>query len=446
MKKIIFLGISLLLYIILPVTSIESVYYHPAIPRYRFKPTSLPYPIVDTMQDQCFDNRNKIPYPKSDSPFYKQDAQVIGYQSSYTKNQDGLTVLDNVTGLIWQTSPDTNFDGKLTYEDKLSWKNIQTHPSLLNSKEYGGYGDWRIPTMKELYSLIDFRGNDPSGPNSSNPRPFIDTNYFTFLYGDTSQGERIIDSQWASSNLYKGNISNVEGGKLFGVNFADGRIKGYGLKMPQGKPPGGLRQRRILPGEAPDKTFFLLCVRGNTCYGVNKYVENKDHTISDTATGLMWSQYDNGKGLNWEEALVWTQQKNKEKYLGYTDWRLPNAKELQSIIDYDRCPDATQSPAIDSLFRCTEIKNEGGVTDYPWYWTSTTHIQTNAGPNGIGSAAVYICFGRATGYMNRWEDVHGAGAQRSDPKSGNPDDFPKGRGPQGDGIRIYNYVRLVRDI
>jgi len=47
--------------------------------------------------------------------------------------------------------------------------------------------------------------------------------------------------------------------------------------------------------------------------------------------------------------------------------------------------------------------------------------------------------------MNRWEDVHGAGAQRSDPKSGNPDDFPKGRGPQGDGIRIYNFVRLVRD-
>jgi len=37
-----------------------------------------------------------------------------------------------------------------------------------------------------------------------------------------------------------------------------------------------------------------------------------------------------------------------------------------------------------------------------------------------------------------------SGAQRSDPKSGNPADFPKGHGPQGDAIRIYNYVRLVR--
>jgi hypothetical protein len=41
-------------------------------------------------------------------------------------------------------------------------------------------------------------------------------------------------------------------------------------------------------------------------------------------------------------------------------------------------------------------------------------------------------------------DVHGAGAQRSDPKAGDPTRFPYGRGPQGDVIRIYNYVRCVR--
>lgn len=41
-------------------------------------------------------------------------------------------------------------------------------------------------------------------------------------------------------------------------------------------------------------------------------------------------------------------------------------------------------------------------------------------------------------------DVHGAGAQRSDPKSGDPADYPTGHGPQGDASRIDNYVRLVR--
>jgi hypothetical protein len=43
-------------------------------------------------------------------------------------------------------------------------------------------------------------------------------------------------------------------------------------------------------------------------------------------------------------------------------------------------------------------------------------------------------------------DVHGAGAQRSDPKDGDPADYPSvGNGPQGDVSRVFNYVRLVRD-
>lgn len=58
--------------------------------------------------------------------------------------------------------------------------------------------------------------------------------------------------------------------------------------------------------------------------------------------------------------------------------------------------------------------------------------------------AAYVNFGRSLGYMgNSWIDVHGAGAQRSDPKSGDPADYPTGHGPQGDAIRIYNMVRCV---
>jgi hypothetical protein len=43
-------------------------------------------------------------------------------------------------------------------------------------------------------------------------------------------------------------------------------------------------------------------------------------------------------------------------------------------------------------------------------------------------------------------DVHGAGAQRSDPKKGDPADFATGHGPQGDAIRIDNFVRLVQHL
>ena len=143
------------------------------------------------------------------------------------------------------------------------------------------------------------------------------------------------------------------------------------------------------------------------------------------------------------------QTRNAENYLGHSDWCLPNAKELQAIVDYTRSLDTTSSAAINPLFTCTTITNEAGTQVYPFYWTNTTHIFSD----GTGASAIYIAFGRAMGYMtsptdpsqSAWVDVHGAGAQRSDPKAGNPADFPKGRGPQGDAIRIYNYVRLVRN-
>lgn len=49
-----------------------------------------------------------------------------------------------------------------------------------------------------------------------------------------------------------------------------------------------------------------------------------------------------------------------------------------------------------------------------------------------------------TSFSINWEDVHGAGAQRSDPKAGDPSEFAEGHGPQGDAVHILNYVRLVR--
>jgi hypothetical protein len=169
----------------------------------------------------------------------------------------------------------------------------------------------------------------------------------------------------------------------------------------------------------------------------------------------MWTKGDSATGMNWQDALAWAQSRNAANHLGHSDWRLPNAKELQSIVDYGRSPDTTASAAINPLFTSTGITNEAGKADYPYYWTSTTHESQDGGPGGVtGGAAVYIAFGRAMGYMTdpsntsigAWLDVHGAGAQRSDPKIGNPADFPKGRGPQGDAIRIYNFVRLVRDV
>jgi hypothetical protein len=388
---------------------------------------TLPYCVVDTGQTSIFSDQGQLlKTPKPSEPFFGQDAQYQGPAPKYTRSADGLTVDDRNTGLIWQRSPEVNGDGVLNPNDKLTWAQAQSRPAALNAARFGGYSDWRLPTIKELYSLIGFQGVDPSpfAADAASLTPFIDTKYFEFVYGDTRFGERVIDSQYASSTVY---VHEARRGatKLFGVNFADGRIKGYGMLMPGG-------------GEKP---FYVLCVRGNQGYGKNLFKDNGDGTIADEATGLTWAKDDSRKGLNWEDALAWTQARNQENYLGHNDWRLPNAKELQSIVDYTRCPDTTHSAAIDPVFTCTRIANEAGQEDFPCYWTGTTHGTSS------GRTAVYISFGRSLGYMfGQWRDVHGAGSQRSDPKSGDPANFPQGRGPQGDAIRIHNFVRLVRSI
>ena len=394
---------------------------------------ALDYNVVDTGQTTYFNNLTDIAEPVHGDDFYGQDANNDGNQPSYTDNGDG-TITDNVTGLMWTKTCDTDGDGDIDVDDKMSYEEAMASTGNINT---GGYDDWRIPTLKEQYSLIIFSGIDPSGYNGSTDGliPFIDTDYFDFAYGDESAGERIIDAQMVTSTLYVATIMNGDE-SMFGVNFADGRIKGYGTGP--------------MPGSPDDKQFYVYYVRGNTQYGINDYQVNGDGTISDNATGLMWSQNDSEEGMDWEAALAWVQQKNEENYLGYSDWRLPDVKELQSIVDYTRSPETSNSAAIDPAFQCTEITNAGDESDYPFYWSSTTHENWTENNGGFAS---YVSFGRALGWMEEppmsgnylLMDVHGAGSQRSDPKAGDPDDYPYGHGPQGDVIRIFNYVRLVRD-
>jgi hypothetical protein len=369
--------------------------------------TDLSYAIVDTDQTTHYDSVAEIDWPDPGETFFGQDAEYEGYGPVYTDNGDG-TVTDEVTGLMWQQDP----GDKVAYLDAID---------DADGFDLSGYDDWRLPTVKELYSLILFSGEDPSGEmgdDTSGLVPFMDETVFGFEYGDSSAGERIIDSQWVTTSLYGG---SVMGGEqcFFGVNFADGRIKCYPTTGPGG--------------------YFAIHVRGNTGYGTNDLTDNGDDTVSDASTGLTWMLDDSGDAMGWEDALAWCEGSEDA---GHDDWRLPSAKELQSLVDYSRSPDVTGSAALDPIFGCTAILNEAGDDDFPWYWSSTTH----AASNGTGGAAAYVAFGRATGYwMDQWQDVHGAGAQRSDPKVGDPADYPEGHGPQGDAIRVQNHVRCVRD-
>ncbi|WP_147676078.1 Lcl C-terminal domain-containing protein [Algibacter pacificus] len=366
------------------------------------------YPIVDTNVSEFYSNNRVISEPNEGEAFYGQDGTYTGNQPSYTDNGDG-TITDNVTGLMWEK----DMGEKMTYEAAFS---------KAQQSNLGGHSDWRVPTIKELYSLILFTGQ-VKGAKSN--KLFIDTDYFIQPIGNTNIGEREIDAQTWSSTEYVG-LTMHSDKTIFGVNFIDGRIKGY---------PKFKKRTQTA------NTMYFRMVRGNTDYGKNNFIDNGDGTVSDYATGLMWQKADDGKARDWEGALAYSEDL---ELAGYTDWRLPDAKELQSIVDYSRSPQTTNSPAIDPVFSTTEIKDpEGKSGQYPFFWTSTTHL------DGVNPAAgaVYIAFGEGQGKMrNTLMDVHGAGCQRSDPKSGNKNQYPKYFGPQGDVRYVYNYVRSVRTI
>ena len=141
------------------------------------------YQIVDSGQTICSDNSQAIDCPEVGKLYYGQDAQYEGNVPSYTDNGDG-TVTDDVTGLMWQQDPG---------------EKVEYAQAVAGAEDFAlaGYTDWRLPSIKELYSLINFSGVDPSSMDGDTTglTPFIDRDYFDFSYGDTAQGDRIIYSQ-----------------------------------------------------------------------------------------------------------------------------------------------------------------------------------------------------------------------------------------------------------
>lgn len=375
------------------------------------------YPIVGTGQDRCFgEDGAAIACPPVGAALAGQDAQHSGHEPSYRDNGDG-TVTDRVTGLTWAKAP----SAPLAFDELAAFA---------RQSRLGGHDDWRVPSIRELYSLIDYRGGYTGDPATS--RPYIDASAFTFAYrqgtglGDAAHGPRPIDVQEWSATEYAGRTMGRDR-TVFGVNFADGRIKGYPVMDPANRM------------QTPHRLAVRL-VRGPV-YGVNGFVAGPE-TIADTATGLVWTRRDAGRPLGWRDALAYCAGL---RLAGHDDWRLPDAKELHSIVDYARIP------AIDPWFALSDARG--------YLWSSTTHLESpppaterTRAFTRRGELAVYAAIGPALGYMEtppgsgrrEWLDVHGAGAMRSDPKTARPGAFPDGFGPQGDDIRGHNLALCVR--
>jgi len=252
--------------------------------------------LPDTGQTKCYDDLGNeiIPCPSPGQDFYGQDANYAPCNPhSYTSLSGGIMVQDNVTGLIWEnkTDDDSIHDKDNTY----SWQDAQdVFIATLNSENFGGYSDWRLPTIKELTSIL----------NRDMYNPEINTFYFpntvaSFYWSSTTHA-RYLSAAWY-------------------VSFIHGMV-GW--------------------GSMSGNIFHVRAVRGEQ-WGSNNFIDNGDGTVSDTNSGLMWQKATAPGIYNWQQALSYSENLTLAEY---DDWRLPNINEVLSLVDY------RYHPAIDPVF------------------------------------------------------------------------------------------------
>jgi hypothetical protein len=90
--------------------------------------------------------------------------------------------------------------------------------------------------------------------------------------------------------------------------------------------------------------------------------ETQGETVLDRLTGLIWTKDANLPEfpLTWEEAFDYVTGMSRDETLGYSDWRLPNRRELRSLISHQ-----TKNPSLPDRHSFNNVF-------LGWYWTSTT--------------------------------------------------------------------------
>lgn len=238
---------------------------------------SFAFRFPDTGQTTCYQASD----PSAEIPCEGtgQDGAYNINPMSYSDNGDG-TVTDNNTGLMWQKQDDgigyyNWYQASGTYHGTYN----PSSQNVCGSITLGGYFDWRLPTVKELVSIVNYAVLLPG--------PVINTTYFPQTrsnYYSTS------DMSWS-------------------VNFLAGQ--------PWRTDASASRYVRCVRGlQRPPEVFG----------------DNGDGSVTDYTSGLMWQKGEGGL-KTWDAAASYCEALSLG---GNDDWRLPNIKELQSLTDYTR--------------------------------------------------------------------------------------------------------------
>lgn len=279
---------------------------------------ALAYKLPDTGQSQCYNQSGAAIACSAPGGATAQDGSYSMHPVSLTDNGNG-TVTDNNTGLMWQQQDSVV---KYNWYQASGTPDATSNPGgLINvcgSAATGGHTDWRLPTKRELLTIVDYSVPIPLPAAQA---PAINTVYFP-----NTQKEYY----WTATELV------ISVAYAWYVSFTDG---------------GDNSITKI-------NSYPVRCVRGATL-GVPAFVDHLNGTATDLSTGLMWMT-DEISSMTWDSALAYCESAVFPiAPVPYPDWRLPDIKELESLSD-----DRLSSPSVP-------------ITIFPhyhnfYYWSSTT--------------------------------------------------------------------------
>ncbi|MGW8187019.1 MAG: Lcl C-terminal domain-containing protein [Desulfobacterales bacterium] len=250
-------------------------------------------------------------------------------------------MVDRLSGLMWPRDA-----GLMSLPS--TWAEAYERIAELNSEGWGGHSDWRLPTRSELFTLVSHAQINPALPAGH-----LFENVFPGYYWTATSCSRFPRQAW---------YVHLGGGRIFrGMKHGSYLVWPVrtGLENEDGgKPPSA------------DQVRF----------------QRREEAVFDRLTGLLWyAPAPTSKGTTtWQTALDRVKGLNRRRALGHGNWRLPNVRELESLIDPD-----SHSPAIYPDNPLAEELGDG-------YWSSTTSvydaaygwvIYTQNGEVGVGYKA-----------------------------------------------------------
>lgn len=324
----------------------------------------------------------------------------------FTDNLDG-TVTDHLTGLVWIKNA-----GCFAPSD---WATALAQANALASGSCGlsdgsVAGDWRMPNVNELESLVDVAAANPAltplAPftNVALGNAYWSSTTYTAL-NTNAMAIRFSDGRWINGiDPNDGAFDNAKTSSLNSTWAVRNGTPGLVRVLATGVYPGvgggsfGAHDDAALQLGAP-----LTDPR---------FIDNGNGTLSDTVTGLTWLKQGDCIHTSWSGALTAVINLASGQ-CGLSDgsaagqWRLPNRNEMLSLSD--RAPTFPQAAYLDGAYQASGAVTGNVIFDHfivsDYYWTSTTDA---AAPSQAWS--VYSCdFGV---YNNPKSDLHYAFAVR----------------------------------